>query len=130
MDKIIKMRQNNAQYMNNGLGKISNIEVPSQFEDSVHVYQLYTIRVKDGEDTRNALKEYLINNGISCKIYFDPVHLTSFYRNKYNYNVGDLPITERVAKEVLTLPMYPHLAKDEMDYMIEKINIFFKDKVE
>jgi perosamine synthetase len=115
--------------MNERLSKIPDVEVPNQLEDTYHVYQLYTIRIKNGETTRDVLKDYLIDKGISCKVYFDPVHLTSFYKSKYNYKNGDLPVTEKISNEVLTLPMYPHLSEEDMDYIIENITDFFNNRV-
>jgi len=49
------------------------------------------------------------------KIYFYPVHLTTFYKNS-GFKGGELPITERISKEVLSLPIYPSMTKEEIDY--------------
>jgi len=85
---------------------------------------MYTIRVKGGKDVREALKEHLATKGIMSKIYFDPVHLTSFYKRKFQFKRGDLPVTEKLSEEVLTLPMYPTLRKEEMDYIAKSIDEF------
>ena len=129
IDKIIEMRQGNAEYMNKSLSEIPQLNVPLPLENSTHVYQMYTIRITAGEKIRNKFKDYLVKNGISCKVYFDPVHLTKFFRDKFNCKEGDLPITEKVSKEVLSLPMFPHLKKDDMDYIIDKVKEFFKSMV-
>jgi len=59
------------------------------------------------------------------KVNFHPVHLTRFYREKFGHQAGELPITERVSNQVLTLPMYPTLTKEEIDYVVEQIKDFF-----
>jgi dTDP-4-amino-4,6-dideoxygalactose transaminase len=59
------------------------------------------------------------------RVYFNPVHLTQFYRQKFDYQEGHLPLTEKVASEVLTLPMYATLTREEMDYIVEQIQDFF-----
>jgi len=87
---------------------------------------MYTIRLLDGKRIRNDLRDYLTEKGIMTKIYFDPVHLTSFYRRRFGYKGGELPNTERIADEVLTLPMYPSLTTEEMDYIIECVKEFFE----
>jgi len=126
INKIIKMRIKNAEYMSKELSNIEGIITPNPPKDYFHVYQMYTIRVKEGERMRDDLMKYLAEKGIMTKIYFYPVHLTEFYRDKIGYKEGELPITEEMAKYVLTLPMYPTLSKEEVDYIIETVNIFFR----
>ena len=69
--------------------------------------------------------EYLAEKGIMSKIYFDPVHLTHFYKEKLGYDVH-LPVTEEISQKVLTLPMFPGLKFDEIDYIVENINNFYR----
>jgi len=59
------------------------------------------------------------------KVNFSPVHLTRFYREKFGYKGGELPVTEKISDQVLTLPMYPTLEKDEMDYICRHVKDFF-----
>lgn len=127
INKLIKMRRKNAQYLTRKLSPIKKIVPPNTPKDYFHVYQLYTIRIKGGKKTRDALKNYLNRKEIMAKIYFNPLHLTKFYRNSFNYKKGDLPVTERIAEQVLTLPVYPALTKKEMDYIVKQIQLFFKE---
>ena len=55
------------------------------------------------------------------KVYFEPIHLKTFYTKEFHYKKNDLPITEEIAQKVLTLPLYPSLTKKEMDYIISTI---------
>jgi perosamine synthetase len=123
VDRIIELRRENAEYLTKKLTKIDEVIPPSPPEDYFHVYQMYTIRVKDGR--RDALSEYLADRGIMTKVFFHPVHLTSFYRKKLGYRVK-LPVTEEVSKQVLTLPMYPTLSRREMDYIVNAVEGFFE----
>ncbi len=125
LDQVIHMRRENADYLSKGLSKIEEIEIPKEPQGYFHVYQMYTIRLKAGGGGRDRLKEYLNQNGIGAKVYFDPIHLSLFYRRKFGYKSGDLPVTEKISQEVLTLPMYPGLTKGEMDYIAEKVKEFF-----
>jgi len=130
VDKIIQMRRKNAEYMNNKLSTIRNISLPKPFSDHCfHVYQMYTVRVKDGQETRDNLAKYLAEKGISTKVYFHPVHLTHFYKGELNYDCR-LPITEEISRQVLTLPMYPSLTMEEMDYIAEEMKAFFSEEVD
>ena len=123
VDRIIKLRRKNAEYLTKKLTKIDEVIPPSPSLDYFHVYQMYTIRVKDGR--RDALSEYLAERGIMTKVFFHPVHLTSFYRKKLGYRTK-LPVTEEVSKQVLTLPMYPGLTRGEMDYIVDAVEGFFE----
>lgn len=126
IDKIIEMRRKNASYMNKKLSQSERLSLPIAPEDYFHVYQMYTIRIKNGREIRDMLMRYLSARGIMSKVYFYPVHLTHFYKMKFGYKGGELPLTEKISHEVLTLPMHPTLSKKEMDYIAEQIYSFFE----
>ncbi|HJH27985.1 MAG TPA: DegT/DnrJ/EryC1/StrS family aminotransferase [Methanophagales archaeon] len=124
IDKVIQMRRERAEYMTKKLSRIEEITLPIPPPDYFHVYQMYVIRIN--ENLRNDLMKYLSEKGIMTKVYFPPIHLTHFYRTKFGYKGGELPITKEVSDEVLSLPMYPTLTEKEVDYIIEKIDNFFE----
>jgi perosamine synthetase len=124
IDHLIQMRRKNADYMTEKLSNIKQIACPKSPHDYFQVYQMYTIRVKDG--LRNKLAKYLTDRGIMTKVYFPPVHLTHYYMANFGYKTGDLPFTENLSDEVLSLPMYPSLNTNEMDYIIEAITDFYE----
>jgi len=124
IDRIIKMRRGNAKMLSGKLTRIAEIEVPHPPDSFFHVYQMYTIKVKGREEKRDALAAYLAERGIMTKVYFSPVHLTHFYKTELRYDC-ELPVTERLSQQVLTLPMYPTLTEDEIDYIADTIMAFF-----
>jgi perosamine synthetase len=125
-DNIIEMRRENAEYLTTKLNhEVKEIITPSSPKDYFHVYQMFTVRVKEPKEKRENLKKYLTDNGIMSKVYFEPVHLASFYKKVLKYDC-DLQVTEKVSKDVLTLPMYPTLTKEEMKYIVEEIKRFFE----
>lgn len=124
IDRLIEMRRKNAELLSAKLSQIAEIEVPHPPDNFFHVYQMYTIKVKGGQEKRDALSAYLGQKGIMSKVYFPPVHLTRFYQNELGYDCR-LPYTERISHQVLTLPMYPSLTKDEINYIVESIEAFF-----
>jgi len=130
MEKIISMRQDCAAYLSSNLKKMDWIKVPEKSEKSKHVYQMYTIRVTSGRKARDSLRSFLAEKGIMSKVYFEPVHLTYFYRKRFGYREGELPITEKLSDEVLTLPIYPTMTKEEMNYLIECITEFSENNHE
>ena len=120
INKIINMRREKAAYLTEKLEKIRDLKTPRINKDEYHVYQLYTIELSD-KKTRDNLKDYLTKAGIMTKVYFEPVHLKTYYRKTFNYKKGDLPKTEETAEKVLTIPLYPTIKKEELDYIIETI---------
>jgi perosamine synthetase len=129
LDKLIAMRRENTAYMSKRLSNISRVEPPNHPKGYFHVYQMYTIKVKNGKETRDDLKNYLAEKGVMTKVYFFPVHLKGFYRDRYGFRGGELPVTEELSKQALTLPMYASLTTDEMNYVVRSIEDFTKDRL-
>jgi len=122
IDRVIEMRRKNAEYLTSRLRhEVKEIITPNPTKDYYHVYQMFTIRVNN---SRNEFMKYLVDNGIMTKVYFFPVHLTHFYKNELGYTCK-LPITEEISMQVLTLPMYPTLTNEDIDFIIDKIKTFF-----
>ncbi len=126
VDKLIRMRKERAAYLSKKLSSISEIELPAVPAAFTHIYQMYTVRIKGNKFNRDSFMKYLNDRGIGAKVYFYPVHLTRFYREKYGYKSGDLPVTENISRRVLTLPMYPALTEDEMDFVARSIRSYFR----
>ncbi|KAF5432931.1 perosamine synthetase [Candidatus Methanophagaceae archaeon] len=121
-DNVIEMRRDNAEYLTARLKReLKEIMTPNSPNEYYHVYQMYTIMV----DNRDELMKYLADEGIMTKVYFSPVHLTHFYKNGLGYTC-ELPVTEELSTQVLTLPMYPALTREEIDFILDKIKCFFE----
>ncbi len=126
LEKIIKMRKDNAKFLSERLSKHKEIEVPSAKSGSEHIFQMYTIKLKN-QTIRDKLHEFLTEKRIFSKIYFPPIHLTKFYIQKYKTYRGMLPVTEDISNRVLTLPMYPNMTDNEKDLIVDEIDEFFKE---
>lgn len=124
INKIIKMRQNVAFYYNKELADIKQLALPQPKPKYNHVYQLYSIRTNNKQ--RDGLARHLRTKGIMSKVYFDPIHLTPFYRRLYRFKGGELPVTEKISKEILTLPLYPHMTKIEINLVTTEVRNFFE----
>jgi len=92
------------------------IEQPSSF----HVYHLYVIRSL----WRDKLRLFLTENGIGTGIHYPfPVHMQPAYAGLKVKN-GSLKITEQAAKEILSLPLYPQMNLEQVEYVVDKIKEF------
>jgi perosamine synthetase len=125
IDKLIDARRAKSAYLAGKLVGIRGLIIPETPADSFNVYQMFPVRVEGGSKRRDALKDYIAEKGIMSRVYFDPVHLTLFYRRRFGYNVGVLPVTEKIAGEILVLPMYPDITKEDMDYVAASCAAFF-----
>ncbi len=100
-----RKRQQAAERYNEMLSSVVGVILPSQPSWSRPVYHLYVVRVQDREGTQKHLGDAKIDTGIHYPI---PLHLQKAYANQ-GFRNGDLPVTEKVAAEIVSLPMYPQL---------------------
>ncbi len=126
LDKIIRMRQENARFISSKLSKYKQIKLPNPPDGYEHIYQMYTIRLPNPK-IRDNLHKFLLKKRIFSKVYFNPIHLTSFYKEKFPVKSGSLSVTEKIAQQVLTLPIYPNMTREEKNYLIDTIGEFFEN---
>ena len=124
IEKLISKRRKNANYLSSKLKKHSEIILPSDYKNHKNVFQLYSIRIT-GKNLRNNLMKFLKKQGIMSKIFFEPAHLTKFHSKNINKKIS-LPVTEKISQQILTLPMYPGLTKNEMNFICDSIDEFFE----
>ena len=116
---ITEKRIENAAYLSEGLGKINGISVPVVKGGFKHVFNQYTIKVEDNfKLERDNLMEHLNKKGVSSAVYYPkPLHLCEHFR-KMGYKEGDFPVAEKLSRQVLSLPVHPHVTKEQLDLII------------
>ncbi len=124
IEKIIEMRRNNAKYYQSKLKNIKEISLQEELPGFKHVYQFYPILLRNST-VRAKLMNFLASKGIMTRVFFKPVHKTMFF-SKIGYGSLNLPNTEKISKQILALPMFPTLQKEEIDYIIDTITKFFE----
>ena len=91
-----------------------------------HIYNQYTLRCEDGT-TREALREFLAANSVASEIYYPlPLHLQGCF-SSLGGEKGDLPISEKLADEVLSIPVFAELEEEEVRYVADRVEAFFKE---
>jgi len=112
-------RRHIAKIYNKGI-KNKELILPRQNKNCFHSYYVYVVRHK----RRKLFMKYLKKNGVFCNISYPfPIHLMKGY--KYlGYKKGSLPITEKLSKEIFSLPMYPKLSLKKVNKVINLINNF------
>ena len=125
LDRIIQLRRRHARFYVLKLKKINEIKLPDEPKDHLHVYQLFTIQLKNNL-IRNELQKFLANNGIMTKIFFEPIHLSNFYK-KSGFGKKSLSNTEKISRTVLSLPIFPGLKSEEITHICDSIKEFFQN---
>jgi len=108
LEKLNKKRKKIAQRYSNEI----SLEKKMPFNNNCS-YHLYWIRVKN----RNKLMKKLKALGIETGIHYKPIHQMTFYKKK-----SILPVTERIGKEIVSIPMHPNLKENDVDFIIKSIN--------
>ncbi len=117
-----RARQSHAAEYNRLFSQIPGVMPPLAPEGFEHVYHQYTIRV----EKRDALQNFLSERKIGSAVYYPyPLHLQPLY-SRLGHKAGDFPHAERAAQEVLSLPMYPELRKEQIARVVETIAEFLK----
>jgi len=113
-------RRENAAYYNELLSEIEDITLPVEADFASSVYHLYVILVDD----REGLQQFLSDKGIGTGLHYPlPLHLQKAYAH-LGYEDGSFPVTESVAKRLISLPMFPELTREQIEYVAESIKEF------
>jgi dTDP-4-amino-4,6-dideoxygalactose transaminase len=116
LDKWISARREFAKKYNN-LFTNASLQLPFVAPYGKHVYHQYTLRLKN----RDHVAEHLRKKNIPHAIYYPiPLHLQNAYRTK-EFSEGSLPVTENIAKEVLSLPMHTELDDEQQEYIAKSV---------
>jgi dTDP-4-amino-4,6-dideoxygalactose transaminase len=122
LERWNKKRMRNASLYKSLLKNTGDIILPHQRPGTKHTYHLFVIRTQH----RDSLKEFLLSRGIQTMVHY-PQALTN--TNAYQYlhsNPNDFPVSNALEKEVLSLPVYPELTKDQIMFICRNIRLFYK----
>ncbi len=124
LDDWNKARRLHAKQYAEQLSGVAEVETPAEPSGFQGVYHLYVIRCKSG--TRDPLMQFLEKNGVHAGLHYPvPVHLQEAYAH-LGYKRGAFPVTEDYAERILSLPMFPELAEQEITYVTDKVIEFYR----
>jgi len=96
---------------------VAGVTTPQVQTGRTHTYQTYAVRLKN----RDIVAEELKKAGVGVLIHYPiPIHLQEAYK-ELGYKAGDFPVGEKAAAEVLSLPMFPHIQKAQIEYVCEQL---------
>jgi dTDP-4-amino-4,6-dideoxygalactose transaminase len=123
LDEYSSSRNRMADYYDANLAGISEIQTPERAANSTHVFHQYTLRVKNGK--RDGLQKYLAEKNIPSMIYYPlPLYKQEAFL-QYVENGFSLPVTERLCKEVISLPVHTEFDREVLDIIITEIKNYF-----
>jgi dTDP-4-amino-4,6-dideoxygalactose transaminase len=116
----IKGRRRVAELYSQMLADVP-LRLPIEPQGCRSAWHLYTVR----HPKRDQLKKFLLQQGIECSIHYPrPLHLQQCY-TPLGYRVGDFPVAERASVECLSLPIYPELTREQIEFVCSQIRHFF-----
>jgi dTDP-4-amino-4,6-dideoxygalactose transaminase len=119
LDDRNRARRRLAARYRAGLHGLGRVSLPEDRDD--HVYHLFVART----ERRDRLRAFLAERGVGTDVHYPlPVHLQAPYA-RFGGGAGSLPVTERLAREVVSLPLYPELAPADVDYVVAQVRAFF-----
>ena len=131
IDNWTNQRRRVADRYRELLNNLEQIILPVEMPDHKHVYHLYVIKVNVGDrrknqEVRNNLQAYLQEQKISTGLHYPvPLHMQECFKH-LGHKQGDFPETEMLAESGLSLPMYPELSDDQIEYVVSKIKYFLR----
>ncbi|OLD46386.1 MAG: hypothetical protein AUI83_15205 [Armatimonadetes bacterium 13_1_40CM_3_65_7] len=120
-----ELRRRHAQTYIELLSHITGIVTPFVPDGVNSVYHLYVVRIEKG--SRNGLQEYLKNYGVQTGIHYPtPIHRTPAFAS---FNAGGCPVAEKYAEQILSLPMYPEMKRNQMQYIADLLTDYMQVQV-
>lgn len=118
---INKRRKQNAEFLSSELKRFSaQLKIPQVIKEAQPNWHIYAITLQDAK-RRNWFIKALHKKGVECCFHFVPLHLSLFARKYLGYGPGDFPVTEKVCSSLVRLPIYPQLAKKDLQYILKAI---------
>jgi UDP-4-amino-4,6-dideoxy-N-acetyl-beta-L-altrosamine transaminase len=106
---------------NTAFSVFDELMLPPNPKESSVCYHLYVLQFVDGGQKRYDVFQKLWKVRIYCQIHYIPVYWQPYYNKKYGYPIGKCPDAEKYYAQCLSLPLYPALSDDEVDYVIESV---------
>jgi dTDP-4-amino-4,6-dideoxygalactose transaminase len=120
LDGVIAARRRNAARYLAELEDVTGLDLPRARPEVFHTYNTFTLK----SDSRDALQKVLIDAGVEAKVHYPiPLHLQPVAK-VLGYRQGQFPVTERLARTILSVPVHQFLTDDDIDYVATQIRTY------
>lgn len=121
LDEWNGMRRENAAQYRSLLEDVTDLLLPVEGAETYHVYNQFTVMA----ERRDGLKEHLADRGIGSMVYYsENLHRQPLFTG-LGYGAGDFPVAERACRRVLSLPVYPGLSREQVEYVAAAVREYF-----
>ncbi|MBI5807010.1 MAG: UDP-4-amino-4,6-dideoxy-N-acetyl-beta-L-altrosamine transaminase [Ignavibacteriales bacterium] len=123
LDRFVKSRNEIAEYYDKQFSNDERFISPCVQEKVKHAYHLYPLQIKFDKlkISKKELFEKLKKKNIGLQVHYIPVHLQPYYKNNFGFKEGDYPVAEEFYKNEVSIPIYPLLENDDLEYIAKKI---------
>jgi perosamine synthetase len=118
LDRLLALRQAVATRYSEMLRRVPGVTVKSAVSSTTRMSWFVFVIHLDPRIDRDRVIEQLEARGIPSRVYFTPIHLEPYYRQRFGFKPGDFPVAERVAASILALPFHTNLSDAEMDEVV------------
>jgi perosamine synthetase len=122
LDTLLDRRATVAEMYREALAPLADdVALPARPKEAKRSWFVYVVRLRDhfAEGARDQLMNHLQSKGIGCAPYFPAIHLQPYYRDRFGFAPGDVPVCERVSARTLALPFYGGMTRAEVDRVAE-----------
>lgn len=122
-DKMQARRKQIVESYNTAFGGHAAFLTPTTRDHVTNAYHLYVLRMRSSELTinRDQFIQELTARNIGTSVHFIPIHMHSYYRNKYNYAPDDFPVTHQAFQQMVSLPLSPSMSDQDVADVIEAV---------
>lgn len=116
-------RESVARRYSKAFAEVEEIEIPSENADRVHAWHLYPIRLRLDRLAmdRDSFLDRLKDAGVGCSVHWRPLHLHPYYQSTFGWRPEDLPIASSVWGRLISLPIFPGMTKEEVEFVIQTV---------
>jgi len=120
---LLDVRMRHAEIYNAAFRDMPGVELPTTSQDVEHSWHLYVIKLQleSLSINREGFIEELRRRGVFASVHFIPLHLHPYYRNEYGYSPSDFPTAASLYERIVSLPLYPKMTDEELDYVIDSV---------
>jgi dTDP-4-amino-4,6-dideoxygalactose transaminase len=130
-EEMRKQRAAIARFYIERMSHIEEIELPPDPPDRVHAWHLFSIRLHLDRLAmdRNTFIQELNRCGIGTSVHWRPLHLHPYYVDEFGWNAADFPVATREWERLVSLPLFPGMETDEMEYVVKHVaEICFRNR--
>lgn len=122
-DQFWELRCERVGWYTSGLADIPEVTLPGVIPDVEHAWHLFVIQIATQRlrIDRNEFIKRLNAAGIGTSVHYTPLHMHPYYRDKWEYQPGDLPVAQSVYDRIISLPLHPKLSRADVDFVVETV---------